>query len=51
MHVSLINAHLRDVDLIYYTGIWCELDEIKDLPKVKLISIANLKLKKLKYIL
>lgn len=51
MYDPLMNAHLKDVDLIYQSGIWCDFDEIKDLPKVKLILSTNLKLKKLKYIL
>ena len=51
MYDPLINAHIKDVDLIYQAGIWCDFDEIKDLPKVRLILNTNLKLKKLKYIL
>ena len=42
---------VKNVDLIYQAGIWCDFDEIKDLPKVKLILNTNLKLKKLNYIL
>jgi len=51
MYDPLTNVHRKNVDLIYQTGIWCDFDEIKDLPKVKLILNTNLKLKKLNYIL
>jgi choline kinase len=51
MYDPLVNVHHKKVDLVYQAGIWCDFDEIKDLPKVKLILNTNLKLKKLNYIL
>ena len=34
MYDPLINAHVKDVDLIYQAGIWCDFDEIKDCQKL-----------------